>query len=146
MGKKKATISKRLRPRIEYAIRNDLIWCRNESSYDSDKDNLPENYYFPKKSKTIVVNFNSDSDWRSVTTFNSESISVLASVFPDGRVTFMFVDPKYHLDRENTLWLNGVLENIITMFKLGGYRSKLSDQPGLPISSHRYLYTYYANQ
>jgi hypothetical protein len=136
MGKKKASRSKVMRPILEEAIREGLVFCRHRPrkslSTDMDSGVIYEFDLLPSDPglgyELYEVTFGNDTHWWVVYPHSTptSSIPIEVRVYEDGRIDYQFVFDRAHvLSREHEVWFKQELEEIITMHKLGGYSSEL---------------------
>ena len=126
MGKKKASRSRKLYPILERAINDGNVFVTTRhSGFEMDITGTKLNV--GGKIKEIetrrwhyTIAFVDDDLWYNA----GNHIIVLASLDENGEAEFRFMDIKNVLTNDLELWLKKEIEQIITMFKLGGYKSR----------------------
>lgn len=125
MGKKKASRGRKLRPKLEQAIREGKIFVRTKSeAYLSGPENRESGRNPKRKSReTYEVCLGSDQGW-----FDGEDdffVPIFVYLDEAGDLTWHFGRSRDHvLARTDADWLTGELEQIIVMHKLGGFTSE----------------------
>lgn len=122
MGKKKASRSPKLRSLLEQAIRRGDVFCSDvEIKYFSHTFGVTCEF----DHYSYNITFLADDNW-----WNKDVIAVHAAVDKsNGKVSYTFIDKKHDiLDRTTDAWFTNVLGEIITMYRLGAYKSKRDAQ------------------
>jgi hypothetical protein len=124
MGKKKATRSRILRPIIEAAIKDGKIFVSERVSRTITT--LAYNKYGEFKQTLECTNieytvaFVEDKKWHH----DGDHIVLVTTLDDHGNIIFEFINNAHVLTNEAERWLKEELEQIIVMFRLGGYQAE----------------------
>lgn len=129
MGKKKATTSRQIRPIIERAMSTGQVFCSRArpgifkgGMYDIQA--LGNISWFDKN--TFIITFGEDL----LTLEPSSALKVPSlhvSVNKDGEIICTFMFKRTTMTDYDLMWVKKNVEEIITMYKLGGYTSIRDD-------------------
>jgi hypothetical protein len=134
MGKKKASRSRKLRPLMQAAIDSGQVYVREQTSKTFIVRWGPDdNPIFGPNGRDGFVSYEvclgSDSFWVSPTACQTALgksdifVPISVHVYDSGDIDWKFIESKHVLDRSNAAWLSAQLEEIIVMYKLGGFQS-----------------------
>jgi hypothetical protein len=139
VGKKRGTQSKHIKRRIEYAIKNGLIFCGGIQN-----GNVQDSLEWPGEQAGDIfsITFLLDSDWITPKEAALDTIPVIVTTHRDGSIDYKFVNTSDHyLDAETHMWFLNKLEEIVTLYKMGMYQSSLTRRAFNGLFLERLLFT-----
>ena len=119
MGKKKATISRKLKIIIEDALRTGAIFVKEEKNWTSNWSGTEREYY---DYEIYTIALGDDKEWFQETV-DSDFLTIRVNLYKH-KLDVVFTQSRRNvLSNEVATWFRQELEQILVMHKMGGFKS-----------------------